>query len=81
MGPRRCSPSLMHARMTIGVKSTGTLSTGYLNALAYTMKRIQGADLIQMADKTTPQVIIMHHPDMRRSLMTQKAHAEGRQAF
>ena len=24
-----------HARMTIGVKSSGTLSTGYLNALAY----------------------------------------------
>ena len=24
-----------HARMTIGVKAAGTLSTGYLNALAY----------------------------------------------
>lgn len=61
-----------HARMTIGVKSAGTLSTGYLNALAFAKERVQGADLTQMTDKTAPRVTIMHHPDVRRSLMTQK---------
>lgn len=70
-----------HARMTIGVKSAGTLSTGYLNALAYAKERIQGADLTQMTDKTAPRVTIMHHPDVRRSLMTQKAYAEGLRAL
>ena len=34
-----------HARMTIGVKAAGTLSTGYLNALAFAKERVQGADL------------------------------------
>jgi alkylation response protein AidB-like acyl-CoA dehydrogenase len=70
-----------HARMTIGVKAAGTLSTGYLNALAYAKERIQGADLTQMTDKTAPRVAIIRHPDVRRSLMTQKAYAEGLRAL
>ncbi len=70
-----------NARMTIGVKSAGTLSTGYLNALAYAKERVQGADMTQMTDKTAPRVTILHHPDVRRSLMTQKAYAEGLRAL
>ena len=70
-----------HARMTIGVKAAGTLSTGYLNALAFAKERVQGADLTQMADKSAPRVTIIHHPDVRRSLMTQKAYAEGLRAL
>ena len=70
-----------HARMTIGVKATGTLSTGYLNALDYAKTRVQGADMTQMTDKSAPRVTIMHHPDVRRSLMTQKAYAEGLRAL
>ncbi|ORA81767.1 acyl-CoA dehydrogenase [Mycobacterium malmoense] len=69
------------ARMTIGVKAAGTLSTGYLNALAFAKERVQGADLTQMADKTAPRVTIIHHPDVRRSLLTQKAYAEGLRAL
>jgi hypothetical protein len=70
-----------HARMTIGVKAAGTLSTGYLNALAFAKERVQGADMTQMTDKTAPRVTIIHHPDVRRSLMTQKAYAEGLRAL
>jgi alkylation response protein AidB-like acyl-CoA dehydrogenase len=70
-----------NARMTIGVKSAGTLSTGYLNALAYAKERVQGADMTQMTDKTAPRVTILNHPDVRRSLMTQKAYAEGLRAL
>ena len=70
-----------NARMTIGVKAAGTLSTGYLNALAYAKERVQGADMTQMTDKTAPRVTILHHPDVRRSLMTQKAYAEGLRAL
>jgi alkylation response protein AidB-like acyl-CoA dehydrogenase len=66
-----------NARMTIGVKAAGTLSTGYLNALAFAKERVQGADMTQMTDKTAPRVTIIHHPDVRRSLMMQKAYAEG----
>src|SRR6202020_2105045 len=44
-------------------------------------QRVQGADLTQMSDKTAPRVTIIHHPDVRRSLMTQKAYAEGLRAL
>ncbi|ATL71181.1 acyl-CoA dehydrogenase [Nocardia terpenica] len=69
-----------HARMMVGTKAISTLSTGYLNALDYAKQRVQGADLTQMTDKNAPRVTITHHPDVRRSLMTQKAYAEGLRA-
>jgi alkylation response protein AidB-like acyl-CoA dehydrogenase len=70
-----------YARMMVGTKAIGTLSTGYLNALDYAKTRIQGADLTQMTDKTAPRVTIIHHPDVRRALMTQKSYAEGLRAL
>ena len=69
------------ARMMVGTKAIATLSTGYLNALEYAKNRVQGADLTQMMDKTAPRVTITHHPDVRRSLLTQKAYAEGMRAL
>ena len=69
------------ARMMVGTKAIATLSTGYLNALEYAKSRIQGVDMTQMTDKTAPRVTITHHPDVRRSLMTQKAYAEGLRAL
>lgn len=69
------------ARMMVGTKAIATLSTGYLNALEYAKERVQGADMTQMTDKTAPRVSITHHPDVRRSLMTQKAYAEGLRAI
>ena len=69
-----------HARMMVGTKAIGTLSTGYLNALEYAKERVQGADLTQMTDKTAPRVTITHHPDERRSLMMQKPYSEGLRA-
>ena len=66
-----------YARMGVGTKSMATLSTAYLNALAYTKVRTQGADLAKAADKAAPRVEIIKHPDVRRMLMMQKAFAEG----
>jgi alkylation response protein AidB-like acyl-CoA dehydrogenase len=70
-----------HARMMVGTKAIATLSTGYLNALEYAKERVQGADLTQATDKTAPRVTITHHPDVRRSLMTQKSFAEALRAM
>ena len=70
-----------YARMFVGTKAIATLSTGYLNALEYAKTRVQGADMTQMTDKTAPRVTIIHHPDVRRALMTQKAYAEGLRAL
>jgi hypothetical protein len=68
------------ARMFVGTKAIATLSTGYLNALDYAKQRVQGADLTTPA-KDAPRVTITHHPDVRRSLMLQKAYAEGLRAL
>ena len=70
-----------YARMMVGTKAISTLSTGYLNALAYAKTRVQGPDLTKQLDKASPRVTIMHHPDVRRSLLTQKAYAEGMRAL
>ena len=70
-----------NARMMVGTKAIATLSTGYLNALEFAKERVQGADLTRAADKTAPRVTITHHPDVRRSLMTQKCFAEAMRAL
>ena len=80
-GIRQMFMIIEFARMMVGTKAIATLSTGYLNALDFARTRIQGADLTQMTDKTAPRVTIMHHPDVRRSLMLQKAYAEGMRAL
>jgi alkylation response protein AidB-like acyl-CoA dehydrogenase len=80
-GIRQMFMIIEHARMMVGAKAIATLSTGYLNALEYAKTRVQGADLAQVADKTAPRVTIIHHPDVRRMLMTQKAYAEGMRAL
>ena len=80
-GIRQMFLIIEHARMMVGTKAIATLSTGYLNALEYARQRVQGADMTQMTDKTAPRVTIIHHPDVRRMLMMQKAYAEGMRAL
>ena len=69
------------ARMMVGTKAIATLSAGYQQALAYSKTRVQGGDMKTMTDKTSPRVTIIHHPDVRRSLMTQKSYSEGMRAL
>jgi alkylation response protein AidB-like acyl-CoA dehydrogenase len=73
--------AIQYARMMVGVKSIGTLSTAYLHALDYAQQRVQGPDLTRFTDKTAPRVPITRHPDVRRSLILQKAYAEGLRAL
>ncbi len=72
---------MQYARLMVGIKGIATLSTGYLNALEFAKTRVQGPDLTRMTDKTAPRVPIISHPDVRRSLLTQKAYAEGLRAL
>jgi len=80
-GIRQMFKVIEDARMMVGTKAIATLSTGYLNALDFARTRVQGADLTEMTDKTAPRVTIIHHPDVRRMLMLQKAYAEGMRAL
>ncbi|MEU3231796.1 acyl-CoA dehydrogenase [Nocardiopsis alba] len=74
-GIRQMFLIIEYARMMVGTKAIATLSTGYLNALEYAKNRVQGNDLA--GSKNSPKVTITHHPDVRRSLMTQKAYVEA----
>ena len=69
------------ARMMVGTKAIATLSAGYQHALAYAKTRVQGGDMKVMNDKASPRVTIIKHPDVRRSLMVQKAYSEGMRAL
>jgi alkylation response protein AidB-like acyl-CoA dehydrogenase len=80
-GIRQMFKVIEDARMMVGTKAIATLSTGYLNALDFARTRVQGADLTKLTDKTAPRVTIIHHPDVRRMLMLQKAYAEGMRAL
>jgi hypothetical protein len=70
-----------YARMLVGAKAIETLSTGYLNALSYARERVQGPDLKRATDKAAERVEIIRHPDVRRMLVTQKAHVEAMRAL
>ncbi|MFC7528918.1 acyl-CoA dehydrogenase [Actinoplanes sp. GCM10030250] len=80
-GIRQMFMIIEYARMMVGTKAIATLSTGYLNALEYAKNRVQGADLVQNTDKAAPRVTITHHPDVRRSLLLQKAYSEALRAL
>ena len=69
------------ARMMVGTKAIATLSAGYQQALSYAKVRVQGGDMKVMNDKASPRVTIIHHPDVRRSLMVQKSYSEGMRAL
>ena len=68
-------------RMLVGVKAMATLSTGYLNALDYAKSRVQGVPVAPAPGRPPAPVAIVEHPDVRRSLLSQKAHAEGMRAL
>lgn len=80
-GIRQMFLVIENARMMVGTKAIATASSGYHNALEYARARVQGADLLRSTDKTAPRVTIAHHPDVRRSLMLQKAYIEGLRAL
>jgi alkylation response protein AidB-like acyl-CoA dehydrogenase len=80
-GIRQMFMIIENARMLVGTKAIETLSTGYLNALDYARNRVQGPDLTKQTDKGSPRVTIIHHPDVRRMLMLQKAYTEGMRAL
>jgi 3-(methylthio)propanoyl-CoA dehydrogenase len=58
------------ARINTGVGAMTVASTAYLNALSYAKDRIQGVDV---AGRSSGEVPIIHHPDIRRMLLWMKA--------
>ena len=69
------------ARIGVGVQGLSLASVAFLNAEAYAGDRVQGTDIESFKDANAPRVSIIHHPDVRRMLMRQRAISEGARAL
>jgi 3-(methylthio)propanoyl-CoA dehydrogenase len=61
------------ARFAVGMQGVAVAERAYQKAVAYARDRVQSRDV---AGSSGP-VSIIHHPDVRRMLMTMRAHTEG----
>lgn len=69
------------ARLGVGMQGLGLTEVAYQNAAAYAKDRIQGRSLSGPKNPDKPADAIIHHPDVRKLLLTARAYAEGGRAF
>ena len=69
------------ARLGVGMQSLGLAEVAYQNSLIYAKDRLQMRSLTGPKAKDKPADPIIVHPDVRRMLLTQKAHVEAARAF
>ncbi len=69
------------ARLGVGVQGHAQASVAYQNAADYARDRLQGRDVTGAKNPDGPADPLIVHPDIRRSLMDQKAFVEGGRAF
>ena len=65
------------ARLLVGMQGFACATASYLNAVNYARERIQGKNLLDFMNPDAPSVPIIKHPDVRRMLLSMKAHVEG----
>ncbi len=66
------------ARFAVGMEGVALCERAYQKAVAYAKERIQSRELGGSGSKPVP---IIHHPDVRRMLMSMKAYAEATRAL
>ncbi|HRK57920.1 MAG TPA: acyl-CoA dehydrogenase family protein, partial [Burkholderiaceae bacterium] len=64
------------ARFQVGIQAIGVAQRAYEQAVAYARDRVQGRAL----EGSTGPVAIIHHPDVRRLLMSMRANIESMRA-
>ena len=70
-----CMFTMMNnARLNVGMLGLGTAVRAYQQARDFAMERVQGGDI---AGKLKGMLSIIHHPDVRRMLMSMKASVEA----
>jgi 3-(methylthio)propanoyl-CoA dehydrogenase len=67
-----------NARLGVGVQGLALMERSYQQALEYAKGRVQSRDI---ANPKGPSVTIIHHPDVKRMLLTMKAHIEAGRAL
>ncbi len=66
------------ARFAVGVQGIGLAERAYQKAVGYARDRVQSRPVDGSLPKAAP---IIHHPDVRRMLMTMRAYTEGCRAM
>lgn len=69
------------ARLGVGLQSLGLTEVAYQNAVGYARERLQMRSLSGAKAPQQPADPIIVHPDVRRSLLTARAWAEGGRAL
>lgn len=80
-GIRQMFEIISYVRMLVGLKAGSTLSSGYHHAAEYAATRRQGTRLESLTESSSNTVAIIDHPDIRRSLLTQRCYADGARAL
>jgi len=66
------------ARLEVGIEGVALAERAYQRALSYARERVQGREI---GVKGGERVTIVHHPDVRRMLMSMKAQVEAMRAL
>jgi acyl-CoA dehydrogenase len=66
------------ARLEVGIEGVAIAERAYQRALDYARQRVQGREI---GVKSGERVTIIHHPDVRRMLMSMKAQVEAMRAL
>ena len=66
-------------RLLVGVQGVGIAERAYQTALAYARTRVQGQPVGMPRNGTTPPIV--HHPDVRRMLLSMRAGTEAARAL
>ncbi|HYD31210.1 MAG TPA: acyl-CoA dehydrogenase [Azospirillaceae bacterium] len=66
-----------HARLSVGIQGLAIAERAYQQARAYARERVQG----RPAGSRDSRAAIVHHPDVRRMLMTMKCQIEAMRAL
>ncbi|MBN2283338.1 MAG: acyl-CoA dehydrogenase [Deltaproteobacteria bacterium] len=64
-------------RQGVGMMGVSLATAAYLHALSYAKERFQGSSIMAMKDPNAPQVPIIQHPDIRRTLLKMKSYVDG----
>jgi hypothetical protein len=67
-----------HARLSVGVEGVAVGERAYQHAVEYAKTRVQGREIGQ---KSGDRVTIIHHPDVRRMLMSMRSQTEAMRAL
>ena len=80
-GMRAMFTMMNEARLGVGMQGVAQAEAAYQNAVDYARDRLQGRDVTGAKNPDGPADPLIVHPDIRRSLMDQKAFTEGGRAF